>query len=81
MVEQGTHNPLVGGSNPSGPTIEPTIANLTTEDLLFCRDPAANVFRNEILPKRSSGTNFDQNLQLFTLVRFPCLDFAYLLLA
>lgn len=20
MVEQGTHNPLVGGSNPSGPT-------------------------------------------------------------
>src|SRR5215472_870069 len=30
-LEQGTHNPLVGGSNPSGPTIEYAFRSLSAQ--------------------------------------------------
>ena len=36
-LEQGTHNPLVGGSNPSGPTIESTACSYLEDSAFpFC---------------------------------------------
>ncbi len=34
MVEQGTHNPLVAGSNPAGPTIRYSTAQAEVYDIL-----------------------------------------------
>jgi len=36
-VVKWTHNPLVGGSNPSGPTIEPTVGSLSMLSSQDCR--------------------------------------------
>ena len=37
MVEQGTHNPLVLGSNPGGPTIRKHLPSLRVAAFLFVR--------------------------------------------
>ena len=72
MVEQGTHNPLVLGSNPGGPTMQSRIGKFGLPILFICSFFPTHAFRFRFLYKLRKAVKGGEGHELPRAMRVAC---------